>query len=347
MACHLLNPFVMESVLMPELTLFAGAPASSFSTLRMSVEDTDKAYLLTTKVPGTNAADVTVEVQPTHFSKYNLQLKVNRKEGQSVERRLELPEDADVANVTAWCADGVLRITVPKLPAAQPVKIQAQAAAPPETAMEVEGDAPTAPAPYELVRNLPGFAASEVELVFEGDLVNVHAKSQHGFGERRLSFSVPEDALAAETTAFCHNGVLTVRIPRSAPVSPLAVTVKAAGEPINKSEVKEEQSKIARLNVPGYGAEDIKITMHEDRIELALTHPAQNKKRKLVVSLPAALQQWYKNNRGSSATEDVAAPVEAVVGDGVLLLTAAKAATELPSARVVNVEAERPVAPKA
>ena len=55
---------------------------------------------------------------------------------------------------------------------------------------------------------------------------------------------------------------------------------------------------------------------------------------------PAALQQWYRSKREGEA----AVPVEALVGNGVLLVVAQKQATEEPKAQVVTVEAERPAA---
>ena len=335
---------------MPELRLLQGCAGASRlrcaeSHLRMRVEEEAAAYKLSAQVPGSAASEVRVEVQASSVGKAVLAVRLERKEGAVLERRLELPEGVDAQHTTAWCADGLLQITVPKLPEAQAVVVQPQAVAPPESAaaeptqMETESESETRskPAPYELVRQLPGFSAAELELRLEGPWLELRAKSSAGFGEQRLSYGLPEDAIAEQTEAFCHNGVLTVRIPRRAPASPLAVPVRAA------TQATEEQLQIARINVPGYGVEDLSVSMHAEHLEVAMKHPTHDKSRKLLVSMPAALQQWYRSKREGEA----AAPVEALVGNGVLLVVAQKQAMEEPKAQVVTVEAERPAATKA
>ncbi|MFA6775153.1 MAG: Hsp20/alpha crystallin family protein [Sphaerochaetaceae bacterium] len=101
----------------------------------VDVEENDKDYVVSAELPGYKEDDVQVSVEKhvLHLSSQKAE-KHEEKDGQkylikergcqSFERAFSLPEDVDEANIQGSFKDGILTITLPKKPMAQPKKIQ-------------------------------------------------------------------------------------------------------------------------------------------------------------------------------------------------------------------------------
>jgi HSP20 family protein len=103
---------------------------------RLSVYDTGSALVLYAEVPGLKETDVKIEIAQDVLS-LSGERKVDAPEGYAVHRRerapvkfarsLALPCKVDVDKATATVADGLLTLTLPKSPEAQPRQITVKA----------------------------------------------------------------------------------------------------------------------------------------------------------------------------------------------------------------------------
>lgn len=104
---------------------------------RVSVYDTGSALVLYAEVPGLKESDIKIEVAQDVLS-LSGERKADAPEGYAVHRRerppvkfarsLALPCKVDVEKATATVADGILALTLPKSPEAQPRQITVKAA---------------------------------------------------------------------------------------------------------------------------------------------------------------------------------------------------------------------------
>uniref|UniRef100_A0A0C9RR22 TSA: Wollemia nobilis Ref_Wollemi_Transcript_408_629 transcribed RNA sequence n=1 Tax=Wollemia nobilis TaxID=56998 RepID=A0A0C9RR22_9CONI len=107
-----------------------GAAASA----AVDVKETPKEYVFYTDVPGLTKSDIQVHVEDGKVLVMKFQgkrkregeeeeeckyLRIERKTNRKFVRKFTLPGDADVDKISASCADGVLTVTVPRIP---PVK---------------------------------------------------------------------------------------------------------------------------------------------------------------------------------------------------------------------------------
>nr|AAD09185.1 cytosolic II small heat shock protein HSP18.3II [Funaria hygrometrica] len=103
----------------------------------VDVKEIKDAYLFVADVPGLQKTDIEVQVENenvlTMRGKRKLDEKVNEKEEDTKFIRMErspvkllrkftLPSDANADAITANCVDGVLTVTVPKIPPPEPAK---------------------------------------------------------------------------------------------------------------------------------------------------------------------------------------------------------------------------------
>lgn len=111
-----------------------GAPrgAAGVYAPRMDVSESEKEYRIDVELPGLEEKDITVTLENgvLAIAGERKEERENRDEKRgfshresvrgSFQRALRLPEDADEKGVTASYKSGVLAVTVPKLPKAQP-----------------------------------------------------------------------------------------------------------------------------------------------------------------------------------------------------------------------------------
>jgi HSP20 family protein len=107
-------------------SLFGSAGAESTRSIPVSVSEDKDNLLLTAELPGVQRADVSVEIGDDVLS-----VKATRKvaggEGEqtiSFAREFDLPYPVQADKVAAELKDGVLRLTLPKVEAVKPRKIE-------------------------------------------------------------------------------------------------------------------------------------------------------------------------------------------------------------------------------
>jgi HSP20 family protein len=101
------------------------------------VEEKDH-FLLQADLPGVNSADIKVSMDDGVLSVTGERHSENRGETEGVrriervsgrfDRRFSLPETADAEHITAKSSNGILEVTIPKLPAVQARRITVEAA---------------------------------------------------------------------------------------------------------------------------------------------------------------------------------------------------------------------------
>lgn len=101
------------------------------------IEERDR-FLLRADVPGVSAADIDVSMEGGVLSVSGERHTEERKEDSGVQRierttgrflrRFTLPETADAEGISAKTQNGILEVTIPKLPEIQPRRIAVKAA---------------------------------------------------------------------------------------------------------------------------------------------------------------------------------------------------------------------------
>lgn len=101
------------------------------------IEERDR-FLLRADVPGVSAADIDVSMEGGVLSVSGERHAEERKEDSGVQRierttgrflrRFTLPDTADAEGISAKTQDGILEVTIPKLPEIQPRRIAVKAA---------------------------------------------------------------------------------------------------------------------------------------------------------------------------------------------------------------------------
>ncbi|GAB2291864.1 hypothetical protein Dimus_026115 [Dionaea muscipula] len=112
--------------------------AKAMASTPADVNEYAKSYVFVVDMPGIRSGEIKVQVEDGNV----LTITGERKRGESEEdkdvkylrmerrvgkfmRKFVLPENADTDSVTAVCQDGVLTVTVPKLPPPEPKKPKA------------------------------------------------------------------------------------------------------------------------------------------------------------------------------------------------------------------------------
>lgn len=93
--------------------------ARSFESARFEADETDTAYSFTIALPGFKREQVTIEVTDDQI----LSVKATKGE-HTVSRAITLPYNADAQKVEAKLEDGLLTITVGKIPQPTPRKVE-------------------------------------------------------------------------------------------------------------------------------------------------------------------------------------------------------------------------------
>jgi HSP20 family molecular chaperone IbpA len=317
------------------------APADAAPTrdATPAVEETDRGFLVTARLPGVRADAVRVEAAPARRAGRGDVLRL-RAEGLEADLKLPTAGLVDVDNIIASCLDGVLRVVVPKvMPTTEPVPVRA---GPGPAADEEASDEAHATKRRSIALDVPGYAPVDIAIHRErpGDVLVVKgakdASRRLGGFERRFRVGEP----LARVDATCADGVLTVRVSEPEPAPEVLVpidapdasetTPKEDGEHAAAAAEAAEASAIEvfRRALPGVPASAYAIAADADdgagfaRLRVRVETPRS------AYAFAARLPEGTDRNT-----------LRARVADGIVVVTAAKA--EKPAPRTVPVRGDR------
>jgi len=206
------------------------APADATPTrdATPAVEETDRGFLVTARLPGVRADAVRVEAAPARRAGRGDVLRL-RAEGLEADLKLPTAGLVDVDNIIASCLDGVLRVVVPKvMPTTEPVPVRA-GPGPGPADEEASDEAKNATKRRSIALDVPGYAPGDIAIHRErpGDVLVVKgakdASRRLGGFERRFRVGDPR----ARVDATCADGVLTVRVSEPEPAPEVLVPINA------------------------------------------------------------------------------------------------------------------------
>ena len=251
------------------------------TTFDPEVVENELGYLLTARVPGVSASDVVVAVKTggEHDPRADDVLTVRSAKHRHVKVDLRLPRGAasvNVADVSASCIDGILRIAVPKLtPTSDAIVVAAEppARAGDDNKMDADVDEEETGHAQNIVLQVPGYSRDDVTVTRKrpADELIVAGKSRRrGGGEFSRTYRLTDPH--ATVTATCADGLLTIRVVNPV-VAPFVVSVSADkmlpaadGAPdtdvpadVAAAEEKEKRVTLMRHAVPGASAGDFKV----------------------------------------------------------------------------------------
>lgn len=240
---------------------------------RLHLFDTKEALVMMADVPGLQEKDINLTVNQDVFT-ITGERKADAPEGYTphrtersayrFSRSFSLPTKVDLEKTQAIVKDGVLTVTMPKAPEAQPRQISVRAsrlsqkkgdsamnttkhdkslARTPEQTTSRRTIAPAVDI-YEnkdeflLVADLPGVTRDALQMHFDRNELRFEGVRQPPQGAQSLaaefqpadyrrSFAVPHGIDATRIEAELHDGVLRVRLPKSEALKPRRIDVKA------------------------------------------------------------------------------------------------------------------------
>ena len=229
--------FVLADAIMSDVACALNR-GSRLSCEQPSVDETDDAYTITVSAPGVKSGDITIEAleNPTRLTVKGESTVGGGSHTHFVNYSVGLPRDANVDIASAENSDGLVIVTVPKKPKAEPGRIAVNTK---------EDDSPcgdecpchddnmcgSTSKPYNLTVVAPGLAAADLSLnVEEGPdlslnlLVVTGATAKTGASIDRR-YRLPRDADVEKATAAHVDGVLTITLPKKAAPKPKSIAI--------------------------------------------------------------------------------------------------------------------------
>lgn len=171
---------------------------------------TDELYVIQKKLPGISASEVSVTLEPLRMARsaqlYELVIHANSNKGYGEYHfNQTLPEDIIPEGATAFCAHGLLHVKVPRR---EPVRVAVPVASVDETSSKEEQ--------LQLAQfKAPGYSAEQVFVwATDGCLSVKFQRSPKEVTERLVV--LPDEVNLSSIRAVCVDGVLTVKVAKSA-----------------------------------------------------------------------------------------------------------------------------------
>jgi len=173
--------------------------------------ETDELYMVTKKIPGISAAEVTATLKPLRNSgcstqSYELVISATSARGYGdYHFRQSLPEDINPEDATAFCSNGLLHVRVPRR---EPIRVTVPVASSIETSAEEEQ--------LQLSQfKVPGYSAKQVSVRAMAGVLRIKFQRTAEEQVERLVV-IPEEVDLDCIRAVCVDGLLTVKVPKSA-----------------------------------------------------------------------------------------------------------------------------------
>lgn len=124
-------PEELEKMISPAARSYGQDDMAGVFAAAVDIKETPKEYIFYTDVPGLTKSDIQVNVEEGKVLVLRCQgkrkregeeeeeckfLRMERKTNRKFVRKFTLPGDANVDGISAACADGVLTVTVPRIP---------------------------------------------------------------------------------------------------------------------------------------------------------------------------------------------------------------------------------------
>jgi len=180
------------------------------------IEEPENAYEFRRALPGIPASEVKVAVEEGSI----VSIEAKSKDFGCYSYRFTLPERIDVAGISAYCANGVLQIRMPRQPPPEPIAIAVASTAP----MEDEADE-AAHVSLATLR-VPGYSANDIKLEAHEGRLSVELSRD---GEKSADYwlLLPEQLKDPSTLmAVCQDGILSIKHPKSALQRPVERSVE-------------------------------------------------------------------------------------------------------------------------
>lgn len=195
-------------------------------------------YQVTLAVPGVRIEDLSIEVA-------NSGMRIAAKQRHvRFDRSLRLPKDADLEQVQANYADGLLSILVPRIAKTEPTQLVIQ----PADGMETDDGASGC---YHFEVAAPGVRTEDLAVTLDGNVLRVAGETK---GERHhaaidQTLRLRENVDATRATVTYANGLLCFSVPlkESQDTQPRQLVIQAAApRKVNVTASAEETSPAAR-----------------------------------------------------------------------------------------------------
>ena len=190
-----------------------------------------------------------------------------------------LPKNVDKERVTATLRDGVLRVSIPKLPLRPDVAVPVSTTPLPDDLAEPRATTTLA---------LPGISAADLTVVIKtahDSSLSLHVSGRAGGLSVHEVLRLPSRSRPAEATAACVNGVFTFSVPLTAErVTAVAVSAEAATEPPSDTDLC-----LLQAPVPGLCAADVSVELRGNALSVTSAKaPVGGRALRVNLRLPAS-----------------------------------------------------------
>jgi len=209
-----------------------------------NVTKTEQGFMLTMDLPGIKPEDVTVSLNHSDV-KVVATRKQNAKVVKQYQREFTIDKKAiNSGEITSALEDGVLTITFPKKPAAEPIELELLTMDPPASDNDDT---------FRFDLELPGVKKADLKVSLKDDTLSIHAHRKVGSSSSVLKrrFTVPDEIEIEKVSAYLMDGILTVLAPKKEPATaeptgrliPIneAPEAKPVAETIEADAVKNEE----------------------------------------------------------------------------------------------------------
>jgi len=224
--------------------LFGIAPLARRVTA--SLDETDEAFVLTIQAPGVKSEDLRISYEDDILI---VDADTEAEHGRlSFKRQAKCP-NADPTTAEAKHENGVLTVTLKKLPPREAVYIKVGDAQIPDGAQDDENDAP-----YTLTVAAPGVKPSDILIEASRTTLSIHGETSRGQSSFSIhrTYKLPTNVNVSAAIATHVDGLLSVRLPTRPAEAATTITIHKAekeAEAEAEAETKELSTKTVEEEV--------------------------------------------------------------------------------------------------
>jgi len=195
------------------------------------VDEEENRYRIAITAPGIAKKDLSITMLDGRLT-----VRGETKDGAQshvVNYSVALPADAHADKATAEAVDGILTVNLPKKAPIVPARIAITVSI--DETTDEEADT------YQLSVVAPGVAAGDLDIVAEGNTLQVRGETKKTGARLARSFRLPRDADTEHTSATHVDGILTLKVPKKPAAEATQIVVGACHEPMDQEAAAIEQ----------------------------------------------------------------------------------------------------------